>query len=105
MMARVAEATKNGFTPISITLTKEGEAGATGQSAPSDASSNEATTTESSKIGVINISLNIASVDYAGLKNLLAILESNLRLLDVKKLSLDGGHSGGLELSTYYYKK
>jgi len=97
--------TKNGFTPISITLTKEGEAGATGQSAPSDASSNEATTTESSKIGVINISLNIASVDYAGLKNLLAILESNLRLLDVKKLSLDGGHSGGLELSTYYYKK
>ncbi|MEI6835472.1 MAG: hypothetical protein WCK59_01445 [Candidatus Falkowbacteria bacterium] len=95
--------TKNGFTPLSITLAKEGETSAGAANASAGDDKGEAK--DSSKIGVINISLNIASVDYAGLKNLLTILESNLRLLDVKKLSLDGGHSGSLEISTYYYKK
>ena len=95
---------KNGFIPTSITLNKEDEdQGTTGAVAKSD--SKVEATKVSDKIGVVNISLSIASVDYAGLKNLLGVLENNLRLLDVKKLSLDGGHSGSLELSTYYYKK
>lgn len=91
--------TRNGFVPSLISLTKEGEGADVKGTAPTEAAK------ISDKIGVINISLGIASVDYAGLKNLLSILESNLRLLDVKQVSLSGGQAGSLELSTYYYKK
>lgn len=84
--------TRNGFVPTSIALVKQ------------NASIKEASSI-SDKIGVVNITLGIASVDYAGLKNLLSVLENNLRLIDVKNVSLSGGHSGSLNLSTYYYKK
>jgi len=96
--------TRNGFIPTSIILNKED--GTTHSDTPAPVDQNDQTIKDSSKIGLINISLNIASVDYAGLKNLLEVLESNLRILDVKKVSLDGGgHAGTLELTTYYYKK
>jgi len=91
--------TRNGFVPSSISLNKEGEGAEVKGAAPTEAAK------ISDKIGVINISLGIASVDYAGLKNLLNILENNLRLLDVKQVSLSGGQAGSLEFSTYYYKK
>lgn len=84
--------TKNGFIPTSIILTKE---------VPSE----EAALATSSKIGVINIDLSVASVNYAGMKNLLKVLESNLRILDVKDLSLSGESAGTLKIDTYYYKK
>jgi Tfp pilus assembly protein PilO len=79
---------KNGFILNSISLTKQ-----------------ESNDPKLGKLGVINVSLGIASVDYNGLKNLLNFLESNLRVLDVKNLSLSGGSSGNIELSTYYFKK
>lgn len=94
---------RNGFIPTSIILTKDD--GTAHSDTPVPVDPNDRTIKESSKIGLINISLNVASVDYAGLKNLLEVLESNLRILDVKKVSLDGGHAGNLELTTYYYKK
>ncbi len=94
--------TRNGFIPTSITLKKDGEEALAAGAAPVNT---KLESKVSEKVGIINISLSIASVDYAGLKNLLNILESNLRLLDVKQLSLDGGSSGGLELATYFYKK
>lgn len=94
---------QNGFIPTSITLTKEGETkeNNTGASASTGVTASKV----SSKIGTVNISLNIASIDYAGMKNLLGILENNLRLLDIKQLSLGDGTSANLELVTYYYKK
>lgn len=79
---------QNGFIPTSISLVKE-----------------EPTLATSSKIGIVNIDLSVASVDYAGMKNLLSVLESNLRMLDVKQLSLSDGSAGVLKMDTYYYKK
>jgi len=90
---------KNGFIPTSITISKEGEAGAASGDAATDSPK------APSKIGVINVSLNIAAIDYAGAKNLLNILESNLRLIDVKEFSFSGENSADLKFSTYYYKK
>ncbi len=81
---------KNGFIPTSITLTKT-EAAVASSTNP--------------KIGVINIDLTVASVDYAGMKNLLKVLEANLRILDVKELAISGGGAGTLNIDTYFYKK
>lgn len=83
---------QNGFIPTSIALTKEETVLST--SSPSNP-----------KIGVINIDLSVASINYAGIKNLLEILETNLRILDVKELSLSDGGSGNLKIDTYFYKK
>lgn len=92
---------QNGFIPTSIALAKEGETkeGGASNNTPSAAASS------SSHIGAINISLSIASIDYAGMKNLLNILQNNLRLLDVKNLKVSDGGAATLEMTTYYYKK
>lgn len=93
---------QHGFIPTSISLIKEGDAKTEGASASADS---KAPAKNSSKIGTISISISVASIDYAGLKNLLGVLENNLRLLDVKEVSLSGGTSATLDLATYYYKK
>lgn len=93
---------QNGFIPTSIALVKEGETtkeGGAQNNVPSP------TANSNSHIGTINISLSIASIDYAGMKNLLGVLQNNLRLLDIKELSLSDGGAATLEMSTYYYKK
>lgn len=94
---------QNGFIPTSIILNKEDEVKTDETARPNPEAETKSKT--SSKIGTINISLSLSSINYAGLKNLLGVLESNLRLLDVKQVSLTGGDSVSLELSTYYYKK
>lgn len=95
---------QNGFVPTSISLNKEGETKDPNASASASSAKTE-TAKVSPKIGTITISLSIAAIDYAGMKNLLSILESNLRILDVKSLSLSNGGSATLDLITYYYKK
>lgn len=92
---------QNGFIPTSIALAKEGETkeGNAQSNNPAPAANSN------SHIGAINISLSIASIDYAGMKNLLNVLQNNLRLLDVKELSLSDGGAATLEMTTYYYKK
>lgn len=90
---------QNGFIPTSITLTKEEEL------KEDQAASKELVGKNASKIGEIEISLALSGIDYAGLKNFLGALESNLRLMDVKSLTLNGSNSATLEIVTYYYKK
>jgi hypothetical protein len=58
---------------------------------------------QSSGVGETMIKLDITGVNYEGLKQLLAIMESNLRLLDVKKVSFSpGGNTAQLEIVSYY---
>ncbi len=95
---------QNGFILTGIDLSKEGEV-ATDEKATPVKPEEVVKDKTSSKIGTIDIDLKISSIDYAGLKNLLGVLENNLRLLDIKELSLSGGDSVSLKLSTYYYKK
>lgn len=93
---------KNGFEPSSISLTKEGEETKVAGAGPG--ASTVTLAKASDKVGTINISLSIGSIDYANLKNFLGVLENNLRLFDITSVSL-GGRSATLQLVTYYYKK
>lgn len=93
---------KNGFEPSSISLTKEGEES---KVVGAGAGAGAITLAKASdKVGTINISLSIGSIDYANLKNFLGVLENNLRLFDITSVSM-GGRSATLQLVTYYYKK
>jgi secreted Zn-dependent insulinase-like peptidase len=56
-------------------------------------------------IGIIELNLQIQNLDYAGVKRLLKVLESNLRLFDIVSLSFSGESSANLTLYTYYYEK
>lgn len=58
------------------------------------------------KVGKLNLQLAISAVDYAGFKNLLKLLESNLRLFDITSVNFSpGGNSADITLTTYYYNK
>ena len=93
--------TKNGFEPTSISISKEDD-----EAKDSSNNSNAPEVVKvSDKIGLVNINIGIAAIDYAGLKNLLGALENNLRLLDVEKVTLGGDKTVSLQLQTYYYQK
>jgi len=92
---------KNGYILNSVSLTDETAAGetATEETATS-------TTVQTGKIGKINLKLAISAVDYKGFKNLLRLLENNLRLFDVSNVDFSsGGNTTNLTLTTYYYIK
>jgi len=56
-------------------------------------------------LGRYNLELSVTALDYSGLKNLLKILESNLRLFDVMNVDYSPGESRArILLTTYYYK-
>ncbi len=55
-------------------------------------------------VGTISLNLNISAIDYSGFKNLLHLLESNLRLFDVTSVSFSPNNSVNLVLTTYYYQ-
>jgi len=93
---------QNGFTPTSISITKDSEI-----VKPDTGSDVKAVVVPeiSDKVGTVNVSVNISAIDYAGLKNLLQVFENNLRIINVKKVTLGDKNSASLEFSTYYYKK
>ncbi len=93
----------NGFEPSSISLTKEGEDVKASGAGSGDKAA--VLPKASDKVGVINVSLAIGSIDYANLKNFLGVLENNSRIFDVTSVSLNGGNSASIQLLTYYYKK
>jgi len=56
-------------------------------------------------LGNVNLKLTFSAVDYAGLKNLLRLLESNLRLFDVTNIDFSPVTSSAtIFLTTYYYQ-
>ena len=58
-----------------------------------------------SGVGEINLLIDVDDVDYKRAKRLLKIIENNLRLMDVKKISFSPeGGSAKLEISIYYLK-
>ena len=59
-----------------------------------------------SKTGAISLNLSLSTVNYAGLKKVLRLLENNLRLFDVQEVSFSpGDNSLELVLATYYFNK
>jgi len=56
-------------------------------------------------IGRLSVVMSIVGTDYIGLKNLLYTIESNLRLLDISKLSFShSSKSTTIDLVAYYQK-
>jgi LPS O-antigen subunit length determinant protein (WzzB/FepE family) len=91
---------KNGYILNSVTLDAEKASEETAEVTAST------TPGQSGKIGKINLQLAISAVDYKGFKNLLRLLENNLRLFDVSNVSFSaGGNTTNLTLTTYYYIK
>ncbi len=86
--------TQNGFVVNSISLSDSGLS-----------IENEKEANSKEKVGSLSISLSLSAINYNNLKNLLRLLESNLRLFDVTEVNFDpGGNGVELVLSTYYYK-
>lgn len=66
---------------------------------------NSASVLGNKKIGTISIQLSVSAIDYSGLKNLLNILETNLRLFDVTNIEFSpSGNSATVMITTYYYE-
>lgn len=60
-------------------------------------------TSENKQVKKIRITMNLSAIDYVALRNFLKVLESNLRLMDVKQLTFSpGGRSAALDILTYY---
>lgn len=93
----------NGFLIDSIKLSRpdEGEEGERG-------AAEETVTLQklSPRIGQINVNISISTIDYTGFKNLVKIMENNLRLFDIVKLDFSPSEGmANFTLATYYYKK
>jgi len=52
----------------------------------------------------VEVELVLSGVDYAGLGKLLTVLETNLRLFDVKQIDFSGDSEVAVTLVTYYYQ-
>lgn len=86
---------QNGFILNSINISKEEPRAA-----------EDGSTQPSSNVGRLSLQLSISAIDYAGFKNLLRLLESNLRLFDITNLNFaPGANTANLTLTTYYYNK
>lgn len=65
----------------------------------------KAETQKVSGVGKVRISMDVVGTDYQNLKNILSVLEKNLRLLDIISLKFSPeGRTVSLEIVTYYIK-
>lgn len=94
---------QNGFLIKSISLKDQDKDG--GAVAPPETSGTSSPIVYSPNLGKIDITLSLGAVDYTGFKNLLRLLENNLRLFDITMVSFaPDSESTSLVLTTYYYK-
>jgi len=94
---------RQGFLLGSITLSGGEETVATGVPLPTMVSDSGEETLVN--VGQISISLEVSAIDYAGLKQLLKILEANSRIFDIRSLTFSSeANTAQLEMVTYYYK-
>jgi len=60
---------------------------------------------KSNKIGLVPVEISVSAIDYIGLKNLLRLIENNLRLFDIVDVDFSNAENKlSLKLVTYYYK-
>ncbi len=97
---------QGGFLVSSIDVAKDNEAGFVEETTLAAATSETKKSAADSRVGKINVILNIKAVDYAGFKSLLQLFESNLRLFDVTQVNFSpDGNSAQFTLTTYYYRQ
>lgn len=62
--------------------------------------------TGNESVGKLQVQVAIGSIDYQGFKNLVRMLETNLRLFDIVGLDfIPAENTASISLATYYYKK
>lgn len=86
---------RQGFAVTGMRVHKDGDHGFTVASS---------TPRVSDKLGIIQVEVDIATITYAGLKNLLSALETNLKFFEVHDVKLTETNTATLELITYFYK-
>jgi len=60
---------------------------------------------KSDKIGQVPVEISLSAIDYTGFKNLLRLIENNLRLFDIVDVNFSNAENKlSLKLITYYYK-
>lgn len=93
---------QNGFILNSVAIKEDEEkkSGAAGNNVAAEAAAGTL-----AKVGTINLELSISAINYTGFKNLLRLLENNLRLFDITAVSFSpGGNAATITLATYYYQ-
>ncbi|MDP2944385.1 MAG: hypothetical protein Q8N57_02300 [bacterium] len=64
-----------------------------------------ATTLNNKKVGTVSLRLNLTAIDYQGFKNLLRLLENNLRLFDITSVEFSpAADAAAIIITTYYYQ-
>ena len=62
--------------------------------------------TTNDHVGRISVDLTVSSIDYAGFKNLIRLLETNMRLFDITNVDfMPSEKQAKIVLTTYYYKR
>ncbi|MCX6794584.1 MAG: hypothetical protein NTY31_01095 [Candidatus Falkowbacteria bacterium] len=72
-----------------------------------DGTSNPASaaTLNNKKVGTVSLQLSLTAIDYPGFKNLLRILENNLRLFDITSVEFSPeADAATVVITTYYYQ-
>lgn len=98
---------KAGFVVDSLDVSNPGEE--TGATDPSGRSRGAAKVDAKGilpkNISKATVKLGVSKIDYNGLKKILSLVENNLRLSDIEKITFDPAQKiGVLEWSTYYFK-
>ncbi|MGE5425833.1 MAG: hypothetical protein ACM3PZ_02060 [Bacillota bacterium] len=96
---------QRGLTLTSLALAKDGESAETAANPMAPKSERRIDLPGGEHIGVVTAEMGLGSVDYAGLKNLLPLLEQNLQLLDIRVMDFDpAAKTAVLSVDTYYFK-
>ena len=95
----------NGLLLNSIAIAEAGSDNA-GNANPPEAGGNAAVPAGELPVKKIKINMDITGADYTGLKNLLNIIENNLRLIDIVRVSADiKGKTTSIEAYAYYLEQ
>lgn len=95
---------QGGWLVSSISISAAPDAAAAGTPAAGTEAAAAPPTLAGKRVGTVTLNLNISAVDYSGFKNLLRLLESNLRLFDVESVSFSPNNTANIILTTYYYQ-
>lgn len=95
---------QNGFILNSVEITKTDKKTDAKKEAATDAK--ETVPEIKTNVSSLTIEMSLSAVNYSGFKNLLKVLETNLRLFDITQVAFaPGGNSATISLTTYYYNK
>ena len=99
---------RGGWQIVDISLASDQDEEVSGETQAAEASVLDGgifTGSSSQSVGTVNIDLTVRSIDYPGFKQLVRMLENNLRLFDIVNVRFTPGENiANFKIRTYYYK-